>query len=84
MTTQTPSIEEQTQAFVAGPAAAMPTEVMGAFAAEQVSLDAAGVPTGVSAPGAAMPTLGDPLNRNHPLRAEVSFGLGLCRSIACI
>jgi len=55
MTTQTPSIEEQTQAFVTGPAAAMPAEVMGAFAAEQVSLDAAGVPAGVSAPGALMP-----------------------------
>src|SRR5271156_2814437 len=55
MTTQTPSIEEQTHAFVTGPAAAMPAEVMGAFAAEQVSLDAAGVPTGVSAPGAVMP-----------------------------
>ena len=55
MTTQTPSIEEQTQAFVTGPAAAMPAEVMGAFVAEQVSLDAAGVPTGVSAPGAVMP-----------------------------
>ena len=55
MTTQTPSIEEQTQAFVTGAAAAMPAEVMGAFAAEQVRLDAAGVPTGVSAPGAVMP-----------------------------
>src|SRR5882757_10082741 len=55
MTTQTPSIEEQTQAFVAGPAAAMPAEIMGAFAAEQVNLDAAGVPAGVSAPGALMP-----------------------------
>ena len=55
MTTQTPSIEEQTQAFVTGPAAAMPAEVMGAFVAEQASLDAAGVPTGVSAPGAVMP-----------------------------
>jgi peroxiredoxin len=55
MTTQTPSIEEQTQAFVTGAGAAMPTEVMGTFVAEQVSLDAAGVPTGVSAPGAVMP-----------------------------
>jgi hypothetical protein len=55
MTTQTPSIEEQTQAFVTGPAAAMPAEVMGAFVAEQAGLDAAGVPTGVSAPGAVMP-----------------------------
>src|SRR5580698_9650619 len=55
MTTQTPSIEEQTQAFVTGPAAAMPAEVMGAFVAEQVGLDAAGVPAGVSAPGAVMP-----------------------------
>jgi peroxiredoxin len=55
MTTQTPSIGEQTQAFMAGPAAAMPTEVMDIFAAEQVSLDAAGVPTGVSGPGGLMP-----------------------------
>ena len=55
MTTQTPSSEEQTQAFVTGPAAAMPAEVMGAFVAEQASLDDAGVPTGVSEPGAVMP-----------------------------
>jgi peroxiredoxin len=55
MTTQTPSIGAQAQAFLAGPAATMPTEVMGAFAAEQVNLDDAGVPTGVSAPGALMP-----------------------------
>jgi len=55
MTTQTPSIREQTQAFVTGPAAAMPAEILGAFAAEQVGLDAAGVPAGVSAPGALMP-----------------------------
>jgi peroxiredoxin len=33
----------------------MPAEVMDAFAAEQVDLDDAGVPTGVSAPGAPMP-----------------------------
>jgi peroxiredoxin len=55
MTTQTPSIGEQSQAFLAGPATAMPAEVMDAFAAEQVDLDDAGVPTGVSAPGALMP-----------------------------
>jgi peroxiredoxin len=55
MTTQTPSIGEQTQAFMTGPAAAMPAEVMDAFVAEQVDLDDAGVPTGVSAPGALMP-----------------------------
>lgn len=55
MTTQTPSIEQQTQTFMTGPAAAMPAEVMAAFAAEQVNLDAAGVPKGVSAPGAPMP-----------------------------
>ena len=46
MTTQTHSIEEQTQAFVTGAAAAMPAEVMTAFVAEQVSLDDAGVPAG--------------------------------------
>jgi peroxiredoxin len=55
MTTQTPSIGQQTQAFMAGPAAAMPAEVMGAFVGEQVNLDDAGVPTGVTAPGALMP-----------------------------
>ena len=55
MRTQTPSIGAQTQAYMAGPAAAMPVEVMGAFVAEHVNLDDAGVPTGVSAPGALMP-----------------------------
>jgi peroxiredoxin len=55
MTTQTPTIGEQTQAFATGATAAMPTDVMGTFVAEQVSLDAAGVPTGVSAAGAVMP-----------------------------
>jgi peroxiredoxin len=55
MTTQTPSIGEQTQVFMTGPAAAMPAEVMSAFVAEHVSLDHAGVPAGVSAPGAPMP-----------------------------
>ena len=34
MTTQTPSIEEQTHAFVAGPGAALPADVMGTFVAE--------------------------------------------------
>jgi peroxiredoxin len=55
MTTQTSSIGEQAQAFLAGPAAAMPAEAMNAFAAEQAELDEAGVPAGVSAPGAPMP-----------------------------
>jgi peroxiredoxin len=55
MTTHSPSIGEQAHAYVTGPAAALPTEVMGAFTAEQVDLDAAGVPAGVSAPGAVMP-----------------------------
>jgi peroxiredoxin len=55
MTTHSPSIGEQVHAFVAGPAAALPREVMGVFTAEQVDLDAAGVPAGVSAPGAVMP-----------------------------
>jgi peroxiredoxin len=55
MTTQTPSIGQQAQAFLAGPATAMPAEVADAFAAEQADLDEAGVPTGVSAPGAPMP-----------------------------
>ena len=55
MTTQTPSIEDQAQAFATGAGAAIPTEVISAFVAEQVSLDGAGVPTGVSAPGAVIP-----------------------------
>jgi peroxiredoxin len=55
MTTHSPSIGEQVHAFVAGPAAALPTEIMRAFTAEQVDLDAAGVPAGVSEPGAVMP-----------------------------
>ena len=44
MTTHSPSIGEQVQTYMTGPAAALPPEVMGAFAAEQVDLDAAGVP----------------------------------------
>jgi peroxiredoxin len=55
MTTQIRSIGEQSQAFMAGPAAAMPAEVIGAFVAEHVDLDDAGVPAGVSAPGTPMP-----------------------------
>ncbi|MDQ1484348.1 MAG: hypothetical protein QOJ80_4064 [Mycobacterium sp.] len=55
MTTQTSSIGEQAQAFLAGPATALPAEAMNAFAAEQAELDEAGVPAGVSAPGAPMP-----------------------------
>lgn len=55
MTTQTPSIEEQSHGYLTGPAAAMPADVMDAFAAERVDLDAAGVPGGVSAPGVPMP-----------------------------
>jgi peroxiredoxin len=55
MTTQTPNIGEQAQAFLAGPATAMPAEVMSAFVAEHVLLDDAGVPAGVSAPGVLMP-----------------------------
>jgi peroxiredoxin len=55
VTTQTPSIGEQSQAFLAGPATALPAEVMDAFVAEQADLDEAGVPAGVSAPGALMP-----------------------------
>jgi peroxiredoxin len=55
VTTQTPSIVEQSQAFLAGPATAIPAEVMDAFVAEQADLDDAGVPAGVSEPGALMP-----------------------------
>ena len=55
MTTETPSIEEQARAFATGRGAAMPADVIGAFAADQSALDAAGVPDGASAPGAVMP-----------------------------
>lgn len=55
MTTQTPGIGEQSQAFLAGLAASMPADVADVFAAERVGLDEAGVPAGVSAPGAPMP-----------------------------
>jgi peroxiredoxin len=55
MTTQISSIGEQAQAFLAGPATAMPAEAMNAFVAEQAELDEAGVPAGVSVPGALMP-----------------------------
>jgi len=55
MTTHSPSIGEQVHTFMTGQAAALPTEIMGAFTTEQVDLDAAGVPAGVSAPGAVMP-----------------------------
>jgi peroxiredoxin len=55
MTTETSSIGEQAQAYLAGPATALPAEVMDAFAAEQAELDEAGVSAGVSAPGAPMP-----------------------------
>jgi peroxiredoxin len=55
MTTRISSISAQAQAFLAGPATALPAEAMDAFAAEQAELDEAGVPAGVSAPGAPMP-----------------------------
>jgi peroxiredoxin len=55
MTTQTPNIGEQAQAFMAGTAATMPADVMRAFVAEQADLDDVGTPTRVSAPGALMP-----------------------------
>jgi peroxiredoxin len=55
MTTQTSTIGEQAKAFIAGPATAMPAEVADAFATERAEIDEAGVPTGVSTPGAQMP-----------------------------
>ena len=55
MTTQSPSIDEQARAFATGLGAVMPADVIDAFAADQSALDAAGVPDGVSAPGAVMP-----------------------------
>jgi peroxiredoxin len=55
MTTQASNIGEQAQAFMAGPATAMPAEAMNAFVVEQAGLDQAGVPAGVSAPGTPMP-----------------------------
>ena len=55
MTTHTPAIGEQAEAMIAGSAAAMPAEIMGAFAADQAALQAGGVPKDVAAPGAVMP-----------------------------
>jgi len=55
MTTTQPTIAEQSAAVSAGAAAQLPPEVVAAFGAEQAGLDAAGVPVGVTAPGAPMP-----------------------------
>lgn len=55
MTTQTPTIAEQAQTLAAEAATRLPSDVSCAFAADQAALDASGVPTGVAAPGTAMP-----------------------------
>jgi peroxiredoxin len=63
MATPTPTIGEQSAAISAGAAAAMPADVLAAFAADRATLDANGVPTDVAAPGTAMPD-GDLLDVN--------------------
>lgn len=55
MTTPTRTIAEQATALAAGSAAAIPAEIMAAFAAEQVALDANGVPDGIRETGTVMP-----------------------------
>ncbi|MFC1420107.1 peroxiredoxin-like family protein [Streptacidiphilus cavernicola] len=50
-----PTIAEQSAAVSAGAATRLPPEVVAAFSAEQAGLDAAGLPAGVTAPGAPMP-----------------------------
>jgi peroxiredoxin len=55
MATDTPTISEQAQALASGSAAAMPADVISAFAADQAALDAGGVPHNVVAPGSVMP-----------------------------
>lgn len=55
MTTHTPTIAEQAEAIAAGSASALPADIMAVFAADQVALDARGVPTDVVAPGTVMP-----------------------------
>jgi peroxiredoxin len=49
------SLATQTDAIKRGAAEHLPAEVAAVFSAEQAALDAAGVPDGVLAPGAAMP-----------------------------
>ena len=55
MTTDVPRIAEQVADWQRGAAAEMPSELLGAFAADQSSLEAGGVPAGVAKPGTAMP-----------------------------
>ena len=76
MTTQTPNIGEQAQAFMAGTAAAMPADVMRAFVDEQDELDAAGTPTRRRPPrGPRCPTVTCSTCRGGPTTlAEVTRG----------
>ena len=55
MTTHTPTIAEQSQAYLAESAAALPADIGSAFAADRAALDARGVPARVAAPGTVMP-----------------------------
>jgi peroxiredoxin len=55
MTTHTPTIGKQAEAMSRASAAAMPAEVMAAFADDQAALDARGVPKDVASPGTVMP-----------------------------
>ena len=55
MTSSTVSIADQVGAFNTAVADQIPAEALTTFAAEQATLDAAGVPAGVAAPGAVLP-----------------------------
>jgi peroxiredoxin len=55
MTTQTQSIRDQAHALMEVSAARLPGDVLASFAADQAAREAAGVPSGVAAPGTALP-----------------------------
>ena len=55
MPIETPTITEQARALQSASAAALPADVIGAFAADQAALDVRGVPRNVLAAGAVMP-----------------------------
>ncbi len=55
MTTKTPTISEQTTAFLAQVATQAPPEIVQAFTDERASLDAHGLPAGIPAPGTKLP-----------------------------
>ena len=55
MTTTDPPLAEQVATMEAALAAQAPAEVLAPFVAEQAALDAAGLPSGIPAPGTPMP-----------------------------